>query len=541
MFVLKNSIIVSGWTMVSRWLGFARDLIIANKLGVTMEGDAFYIALLLPNLFRRLLGEGAFNVAFVPLLARELGKGKPEAKQFAELVMSWLLVVLTVLSVVGVMVMPTLINLVTFFGVKDPAKFELMVALGRITFPYVMMICMAAFMGAVCNTAGRFAAYAMVPSFLNLAFIIGLFALPSAGVHPAYAAAWSVPAGGIAQVLYMVWEMRRAGFKLRLVRPRKDRAMHTLLLRMGPAALGVGVLQLAVLLDQGMASWGEDGAVTVLQFANRFYQFPLSIIGIAVATVLLPHLSVLLGRGDRAQAAQTFMDSLMGCLTLAVGAAVGMFLLSTELTVTTLAHGKTTVDAATLISWAMMAYVVGLPGYILTKVTAPAFFANQDTKSPVMASAVALAVNAVCNVAALLACREMGMLHYAPVGIALSTAAGGYTNAALQWHWLKKQGVFVMKGYDLKAPLLKMALVGGAMAAALLGYKALLPYEAAAPLLPRIAWLGGAIALAAAVFGAGITRSGLFDLREFAAMARRRKATKASQAAEVAEIEKESA
>jgi putative peptidoglycan lipid II flippase len=541
MFVLKNSVIVSVWTMVSRWLGFARDLLIANKLGVGLESDAFFIALQLPNLFRRLLGEGAFNVAFVPLLARELGKGHAEAKAFAEVVMSWLLLTLTALSVAGILLMPALVTLVTTGGVQDPVKFELMVALGRITFPYVMMICMAAFMGAVCNTAGRFAAYAMVPSLLNLAFIVGLFALPGIGVHPAYAAAWSVPLGGMAQVLYMVWEMRRAGFGLRLVMPRRHPGLSPLLVRMGPAALGVGVLQLAVLIDTGMASWAAQGSVTVVQMANRFYQFPLSTIGIAVATVLLPHLSVLLGQGDKRQAAITFMDSLMGCLTLAAGAAVGMFLLSTELTVTALAHGKTSVDAATLISLAMMGYVVGLPGYILTKVTAPAFFANQDTRSPVKASAIALAVNFVCNVAALLACRRLGMLEYAPVGIALSTAAGGYTNAALQWHWLKRQGVFVIADYDIRTPLLKMALVGGVMAAALLAFKAVLPYRLEAPLLLRVAWLGAAIAVAGAVFAAGVSRTGLFDIRAFLKQARRRKGGKTDALADVTAIEKESA
>lgn len=530
MAILKNSLIVAGWTMASRVLGFARDLLIANKLGAGMASDAFFIALQLPNLLRRLLGEGAFNVAFVPLLARELAKGNAEAKAFAEAVLVWLMLVLGILSVLGVVFMPAVVGVLVPGWMDEPEKFALTVALGRITFPYLMMICLAAFMGAICNTMGRFAAYAMVPSFLNLAFIIGLFAFPVAGVSPAYAAAWSVPLGGLAQVFYMLWEVRRVGFKLRLAWPKPHPLLKPMLWRMGPAALGVGVLQLSIILDNFVASWVDDGAVSYLQYANRFYQLPLALIGIAVATVLLPHLSSLLGKGDKRAASQSFMAALMGCLTLAMGATAGLLMLAPELMLTTLYHGAFTLDAAYAVAWAMMAFVMGLPAYILTKVTAPAFFANEDAVSPVKASLIALSVNLIFNFGLAFGLIHMGYPQFAHVGIAVATAIGGYVNAGLQWYWLRKQGVFVLHDANIAKPLMHMLLVGAAMVAVLGVFKTFMPYEPDANLMMRMAWLMVASGMAAGVFVVGIEKTGLVNVRSMLKQMRRRHQSVASDA-----------
>lgn len=526
MAILKNSIIVAGWTMASRVLGFARDLLIANKLGAGMASDAFFIALQLPNLLRRLLGEGAFNVAFVPIMAREQAKGHEDARLFAEAVLGWLTVILACVAVAGVVFMPAVVAALMPGWVGETAKFDLTVALGRITFPYVMMICLAAFMGAVCNTAGRFAAYAMVPSFLNLAFIVGLFAFPIGGMDPVYAAAWSVPLGGLAQVGYMVWEVRRVGYGLRLRFPPTGHAMlKPMLRRMGPAAVGVGVLQLSLLVDNFVASWLGDATVSYLQYANRFYQFPLALIGIAVATVLLPHLSTLLGKGDKAGAGQSFMAALMGCLTLATGATVGLLMLAPELMVTLLHHGAFTAPAAYAVAWAMMGYVIGLPAYILTKVTAPAFFANEDTVSPVKASGIALLVNLVCNVALAFGLVHMGYPDFAHVGIALATALGGYTNAALQWYWLRRAGMFALDARGISSSFMRMVLVALLMAVVLGGFKLVFPYDLEASWMTRVAWVTVAAGLGMAAFLAGVTRTGLMDIRDMARLATRGKKT----------------
>lgn len=526
MAILKNSLIVAFWTAASRGLGFARDLLIANKLGTSGAADAFFIALMLPNLFRRLFAEGAFNVAFVPILARHKGHTREEALDFASATLSWLLPIVTIVVVLGVLAMPGLVAIMASGWVDQPEKYALAVELGRITFPYLGLITLAAFLGAVCNTFGQFAAYAMVPALLNLSILICLFALPGLGAHPAEAAAWAIPLGGIGQALYMAWAVKKLGLKLRLSWWPKHGDLKPLLYRMGPAAIGVGVLQLSLLVDNQVASFLPDGAIAYLQYANRFYQLPLSLIGIAVATVLLPHLAVLLGEGNRKLATKAFTDALSGCLALAMGSCVGLMILAPEMMQVLLQHGELSATAATYIAWAMMGYVVGLPGYILTKVTAPAFFAAEDPTSPVKAGAYSLLVNFLLNIMFVVGARWLHLEHVAHVGIALSTAIGGYVNAGLQWRWLNSKGVLDVDTPALWRQMRKMALVSAAVGTVLLMAKGVMPYNADWPMLLRLLWLAGVMALGAGTFATGLDVTGLLNVRKLGQDVLRRKKRK---------------
>ncbi len=524
MAVLKNSLIVAVWTMASRGLGFARDLMIANKLGAGPAADAFFIALMLPNLLRRLFGEGAFNVAFVPILARHKGKSDAEALAFASAAFSWLLLVVTVVTILGMVAMPALIAVLASGWMDNPEKFALAVHLGRITFPYLGLITMAAFLGAMCNTWGKFSAYAMVPALLNISILACLFGLPGLGTAPAEAAAWAVPLGGIGQAAYMLWAARRLGIRLRLAWLPRHTDLKTLLLRLGPATIGVGVLQLSILVDNQVASFLPSGAISYLQYANRFYQLPLALIGIAVATVLLPHLAVLMGQGDRRAATQSFTAALGGCMALAMGSCVAMFLLAPEMMHVLLKHGELTSFAANAVAWAMMGYVAGLPGYILTKVTAPAFFAAEDPMSPVKAGLAALGVNFVLNVVFVVVAYQLGLEHIAHVGIAVATAIGGYVNAALQWRWLHQRGALDLDRALFARELLTMTAIAAAMAATLLAYKLLWPYPTEAGLVLRLLWLAIAFVVGGSVFAAGLEYTGLLKLRSLLRALRSRRA-----------------
>ncbi|RYG61192.1 MAG: murein biosynthesis integral membrane protein MurJ [Alphaproteobacteria bacterium] len=512
MAVLKNSVIVAFWTAASRGLGFARDLLIANKLGAGPASDAFFVALMLPNLLRRLFGEGAFNVAFVPILARHKARSREDALEFASATLSWLLPVVTLVSVLGMVFMPVLVTVLASGWVGQPEKFNLAVELGRITFPYLGLITLAAFLGAVCNTFGQFAAYAMVPALLNLSILACLFALPEGGVRAEVAAAWAIPLGGVAQAIYMWWSVRKIGLKLRLKWLPKHVDLRKVLLRMGPAAVGVGVLQLSIIIDNQAASFLGDSVISYLQYANRFYQLPMALIGIAVATVLLPHLSVLLGEGDKAGATKSFTNALAGCLALALGSCVGLFLLAPEMMQTLLQHGEMTADATQAIAWTMMGFVAGLPAYILTKVTAPAFFAAEDPVSPVKAGGVALVVNALLNTGFVLAWQAGYLQDKAFIGIAISTAIGGYVNAALQWYWLNQKGVMSVDRPALRKQVGKMLLVSGAMAATLIFAKLALPFNNDWLLPLRVLWLAVVMGVGGAVFVAGIQLTGLLNL-----------------------------
>lgn len=526
MAILKNSIVVAFWTAASRCLGFARDLLIANKLGATGTADAFFVALMLPNLLRRLFGEGAFNVAFVPILARHKAKSDAQALAFASAAFSWLLVLVTLATIVGMVAMPALVALLASGWVNQPEKFQLAVDLGRITFPYLGLITVAAFFGALCNTFGQFAAFAMVPAILNLSILVCLFALPGFGTHPVVAAAWAIPLGGLAQAGYMVWVARRLGLKLRLSWLPKDADLRVLLMRMGPAAVGVGVLQLSLIVDNQAASWLGEGTIVFLQMANRFYQLPLALIGIAVATVLLPHLAVLLGAGDRKGATRSFTDALGGCLALAMGSCVGLFLLAPEMTLTFLRHGEYSEWAAYATAWTMMGYVAGLPAYILTKVTAPAFFASEDPMSPVKAAGWALGVNAVLNVGFVLTAKHYGMPHIGFIGIAIATAVGGYVNAALQWRWLNQKGVLAIDRALLWRDVKKMLAVSAAMAAVILVMKFAVPYDMAWGLPVKLVWLAVVMGAGGAVFVAGIHRFGLLNFKDILRALKTRKTAK---------------
>lgn len=526
MAILKNSVIVAFWTAASRGLGFARDLLIANKLGAGTAADAFFVALMLPNLLRRLFGEGAFNVAFVPILARHKGKSREEALHFASVTLSWLLPVVTLVTILGVIFMPGLVAVMASGWVGQPEKFNLAVELGRITFPYLGLITLAAFLGAVCNTFGQFAAYAMVPALLNLSILVCLFALPNSGMRPEEAAAWAIPLGGLGQAVYMLWAVKRLGLSLRLFWLPKHVDLMKVLTRMGPAAVGVGVLQLSLIIDNTAASYMGEGTIAFLQYANRFYQLPLALIGIAVATVLLPHLSVLLGEGNKTEATKTFTDALAGCLALALGSGVGLFLLAPEMMQTLLKHGEMTEFAAKATAWTMMGYVAGLPAYILTKVTAPAFFAAEDPVSPVKAGAYALVVNGLINILFVLAWREGYLQETAFIGIAIATAIGGYVNAFCQWRWLNQKGVLAVDRKALRRDVFKMLMVSGAMAVLLVAIKLIVPYGNDWNLLLKIVWLGVAMVLAGVVFVAGIEYTGLLNIRQIVRDMRNRKKAK---------------
>lgn len=533
MAVLKNSVIVAFWTAASRGLGFARDLLIANKLGAGTAADAFFVALMLPNLLRRLFGEGAFNVAFVPILARHKAKSREDALVFASATLSWLLPVVTCVTIVGMLFMPVLVTVMASGWVGQPEKFNLAVELGRITFPYLGLITLAAFLGAVCNTFGQFAAYAMVPALLNLSILACLFALPEGGMRNEVAAAWAIPLGGVAQAIYMWWAVKKLGLTLHLQWLPKHVDLRKVLVRMGPAAVGVGVLQLSLIIDNTAASFMGEGTISFLQYANRFYQLPLALIGIAVATVLLPHLSVLLGEGDKAGATRSFTNALAGCLALALGSCVGLFLLAPEMMLTLLAHGEMSDFAAQATAWTMMGYVIGLPAYILTKVTAPAFFAAEDPVSPVKAGAYALLVNGLINVLFVVAWREGYMQDTAFIGIAIATAIGGYVNAALQWRWLNRKGVMSVDIRAFKKQVGKMLLVSGAMASVLLAAKFAVPFDAAWPLVLRMLWLAVAMTAGGAVFVAGIQISGLLNLKQVVNDMRNRRRMKVQAATTV--------
>ena len=291
MSLVKSTVVIGSCTFLSRIFGFLRDMLIANVIGASWLSDAFFLAFKLPNFFRRLFAEGAFNVAFVPLFAGKLEEsGKNVAMRFASEALSVLLVVLLILNAAFLLFMPVLLPLIAPGFTDDPEKFDLTVTLARIAFPYILLISMVSLLGGILNSLRKFAAVALTPVLLNIVLIAALLGLSDYTETPAHALSWGVSIAGCVQCLWLIIACKRADALPSLLLPRITPQIKRLLVLIAPAALGAGVAQINLLIDVILASRFEDG-VSYLYYADRITQLPIGVIGVAASTALLPMLS----------------------------------------------------------------------------------------------------------------------------------------------------------------------------------------------------------------------------------------------------------
>ena len=416
---------VSGYTGLSRILGLVRDVLFAKYLGDSDVADAFFVAFRLPNMFRRIFAEGAFNAAFVPLFSRRMEEDGPaEAKVFAEQALAVLLAALVVLTVVAMAAMPWLMYVLAWGFDGDSDKFDLAVELTRITFPYLLFISLAALLGGLLNALYRFSAAAAAPLLLNIFFIVALAVVIPRSDQPGHVLAWAVAAAGIAQFLLLIFAAGRAGMSLRLPRPRLTPGIRSLWRLMVPGILSAGVLQLNLVVTNLIASF-EQGAVSKLYYADRLYQLPLGLIGIGLGVVLLPELSRKLRGGAPQEAMASLNRGLELAMLLTVPATVALLIMPWPIVVVLYERGafdRATSDATAL---AAMAFASGLPAYVLIKVFQPGYFAREDTVTPLKISAVSMLVNVVFALA-LFFYFDMGV-----AGLALATAIAAWVNVSL--------------------------------------------------------------------------------------------------------------
>jgi len=415
---------VGGYTMASRVLGFVRDILIAAILGAGAGADAFFVAFKLPNFFRRLFAEGAFNAAFVPLFTRRLAAdGKPAARDFAADVLSVMVVTLFCFVTVAQIAMPlVMLGFAPGFA-ATPEKFDLTVELARITFPYLLFISLVAHLGGVLNSLGRFAAAAATPILLNVFLIAALTGLSSHTATPGHALAFGVAAAGIVQFLFLIVACHRAGIRFHLPRPRLTPRVKGLLVLMLPGVVGAGVVQINLLIDVVIASLLPTGAVSFLYYADRVHQLPLGVVGVAVSTALLPLLARQLRAGETEAAAGSMNRAVELALLLTVPAAAALVVIAHPVIAVLFQRGAFDPAIGEATAWALVAYASGLPAYVLIKVYGPGFFAREDTVTPVRIAILCVVVNLVLNLAL------MGPLGH--VGIALATAISAWLNAAL--------------------------------------------------------------------------------------------------------------
>ena len=407
--MIRGVLTVGGWTMASRILGFARDMLIAAILGAGPIADAFFVALKLPNLFRRLFGEGAFNAAFVPAFAGMLAaEGRPMARQFAAETFAVMAFWLGALTIVGEVFMPQMMAVLAPGFAATPAKFALAVGLSRITFPYLLLICLAALASGVLNGLDRFTAASASYVLFNVVSIACMLWLtpyvPTAG----HALSWGITVSGVAQLGLLLWALHRGGMGLSLPRPRLTPQIRVLLRRMLPGLIGAGVTQLNLAVDVIIASLLPAGTVSVLYYADRVQQLPLGVIGTAVGTALLPLLSRQV-RGGEAEAARTTLNrAIEYALFLTLPAAVALIVSAWPVMSALFGRGAFDAENVRLSSQSLAAYALGLPAFVLVKVLAPAFFARGDTATPVKIGVAAVALNLAMNVAFMVPLQHIG-------------------------------------------------------------------------------------------------------------------------------------
>ena len=455
--MIKRIATVGGLTLVSRVTGFVRDVVMAAVLGAGPIADAFFVAFRLPNHFRAILAEGAFNAAFVPAYARTLEEsGSKDARLFADRIAAALLLINIVLLALAMFYTPSVVSLLAPGLDKDPERYALAVTLTRITFPSLLLVSIQTLISGELNANGRFAAAAGAPILLNICMVMPLavaYGFPNAG----YAAAWGVLIAGLAQVLLVGFDAERIGIGLRFRLPRLDQRTRKFLTALGPAIIGAGGVQLALFADTVIASYLPTGALSALYYADRINQLPIGVVGIAVGTVLLPEMSRRLAAGDTRGAAIAQARGIQLALLLTVPCAAASVAIPELIMRGLFARGAFTAQDAAAAGATLAAYSIGLlPFVMLRSFTAP-FYARGDTVTPVTAALLAVIVNVALKVAL--------MGRFAQVGLAFATSAGAWINLTLLWLFARRRG-FAVSGAGLK-PVLKLFLAGVILALAL--------------------------------------------------------------------------
>lgn len=431
--LIQSTGIVASMTMISRVLGFLRDMLLAIVFGASPAFDAFIIAFKIPNFFRRLFAEGAFSQAFVPILMEyKANYSNEETRDFIGAVGGTLAAALLVMVLLAELLAPLMVMVFAPGFMFHSLRYELATHMLYITFPYLLLISMTAFAGALLNADQRFAIPALMPVFLNIALISAAML----GVHyfnqPIFVLAWGVVVGGVLQCAFPAIALYRRGQFPRFRWGASNAAVRRVLKQMVPALFGVSVAQIGLLIDSFFASFLPAGSISWLYYSDRLTFLPLGVIGVALATVALPNLSRHYAKQDKAQYGRTLDWLLRTLATVGIPAALGLFLLAGPILATLMFHGEFSVQDVVMTRSSLMAFAVGLPSFMLVKILASALYSQQNIKQPVKVAAIALLCNVVLNLA---------FIHFwHHTGLALATALASYVNSILLFAIIIRQG-----------------------------------------------------------------------------------------------------
>lgn len=434
--LFKSTSVVASMTMVSRVLGFIRDMVTAQIFGAGAAFDAFSVAFRIPNLLRRLFAEGSFSQAFVPVLSEYQKKQSPEeVKKFINAISGTLGFILLCTTVIAIIGAPWIVRIFAPGFASDGERFDLAVTMLRVTFPYLFLISMTAFSGAVLNTYNRFWVAAFTPVFLNISMISAALWLAPHMHIPIVALAWGVFIGGVVQWLFQWPFLKRLHL---LPRPRisfRDKGVMRVLKLMVPALFGVSVSQINLLLDSVFASLLIVGSVSWLYYADRLMEFPLGVIGVAISTVILPHLSRHHATESHEDFSHTIDWAIRCVLLVGIPAAVVFAVISGPLLSTLFQHGHFDGRAVMMTRKSLIMFALGIAPFMLVKILASGFYAKQEMRIPVKIGIMAMISNMVFNVILIWPLKH--------AGIALATSLSAMLNAGFLFYFLRKRGIYM--------------------------------------------------------------------------------------------------
>ncbi|MCC8417907.1 MAG: murein biosynthesis integral membrane protein MurJ [Rickettsia endosymbiont of Bryobia graminum] len=434
MALFRSGIIVAFFTLISRIFGLARELFIASLFGASNVADSVNVAFKLPNLFRRIFGEGALSAVFVPIFNAKIIESRAAATRFTGAIFTILLITLIIIVILMEVFMPSLMVIIAPGFYRDLDKFNLTVTLCRITTPYLVFISVTALLGGILNSVKRFAAFAFSPIILSLA-VIFITLLLEDRVKAPMAVSISVLIAGILQIIFMFFCIIRAGLAFPIVFDSSSKDVKKFLFNIGPAAVGSGVQQLNLFISQSIASFIE-GAISILSYADRIYQFPLSIIGATFSTILLPELSKIYHLNDLKKITKIQNNAVKIGLLLSLPSAFGIIILSEPIIHIIYERGAFTPEDTVKTAQAISAFALGIPAFVLAKILTPIFYANHDTKTPLKITVYSLLANTILNI--------ILMIPFGHIGIALGSSIAAWYNVWLLYIYTKKHGHFAI-------------------------------------------------------------------------------------------------
>jgi putative peptidoglycan lipid II flippase len=470
---------VGGLTLVSRFLGFARDILMATILGAGPLADAFFIALKIPNVFRRITAEGALSIAFVPVFSETLEKeGMQKAQDYAQRMLSFLYCVLIPFTVLAIYFMPYVISAIApGFSEGDEGRYQSAVELTRITFPYLLFMSLTALIGGMLNAHNRYAPFAAAPIIFNFCLIIALSIHSAVASSAAHALAYGVCISGFVQFLWMFYFIRRAGYRLRVSLPQLTPRTKKTLKLMVPAIMGAGVVHINLFVDVMLASMLPAGSISYLYYADRLAQLPLGVIGIAIGTALLPMMSKTIAADDIEGGKKLFSQAITYSSFFSFPAAMALIVIAFPTIHALFGYGAFSADDALHCSYVLMAYAAGLPAYILSKTYASSFYAKQDTKTPLVIASISAAFNIGLSLVLI--------KYWGVVGLAFATSCAGWIQLSLLFFKANKNELTSMN-MDLAVRIIKLFVSALVMAGVLFAALYFRPYETDINMMARI-------------------------------------------------------